>query len=274
VADRGYRLTETFAIYRRLIGAQARSQASYRISFILDLVSNILFLGADLAAILVIFNKAPALAGFSLRETMVIFGLGATAFVLADLMVGNIERMKQYVRTGLLDAVLVRPLGTLAQLLAMDVGYRRLGRLVYSIVILVAATHYAGVQWTPARLLLVVITPLAGAVFFAAYFVATATVAFWWVESGDLANALTYGGRDFVSYPINVYEGWFRRVVAFVLGFGFVAYYPALGLLDRADPLGGPAWLAWCGPLVAAAAATVAALIWRTAVRHYRSTGS
>ena len=274
MAEDGYRTTDTLRIYWRLIGAQARSQASYRISFVLDLVSNVLFLGADLAAILVIFNQVPALAGFSLSETMVIFGLGATAFVLADLMVGNIERIKQYVRTGLLDAILVRPLGTLGQLLAMDVGYRRLGRLIYSLAILVAATHYADVQWTPARLLLALITPVAGAVFFAAYFVATATVAFWWVESGDLANALTYGGRDFVSYPINVFDGWFRRVVAFGLGFGFVSYYPALGLLGRPDPLGGPGWLAWCGPLVSAVAAAAAALIWRTAVRHYRSTGS
>jgi ABC-2 type transport system permease protein len=73
---------------------------------------------------------------------------------------------------------------------------------------------------------------------------------------------------------VNVYDGWFRQVVAFGLGFGFVSYYPALGLLGRADPLGGPGWLSWSGPVVAAIAAGIAALIWRTAVRHYRSTGS
>lgn len=267
-------MVETARIYLSLIGAQARAQASYRASFWLDMLGNVIFLGADMLTILVIFGKVPALAGFGLAETMVIFGLGASAFSLADLMVGNIEKINDYVRTGLLDIVLIRPLGTLAQLLALDVGYRRLGRLVYSIAIMIVATHYAQVQWTPVRVLLAVITPIVGAVFFSAYFVATSTVAFWWVESRNMANALIYGGREFVSYPMGLFEGWFRRVVAFGLGFGFVAYYPALGLLGRADPLGGPGWLVWCGPLVAALAAGLSTLIWRTAVRHYRSTGS
>jgi ABC-2 type transport system permease protein len=58
------------------------------------------------------------------------------------------------------------------------------------------------------------------------------------------------------------------------MGFAFVAYYPALALLDRPDPLGLPPWVAWSGPLVALAAAAAAAMMWRLGVRHYRSTGS
>ena len=50
--------------------------------------------------------------------------------------------------------------------------------------------------------------------------------------------------------------------------------YPALALLDRRDPLGGPALLGYAAPLVAAGAVAVAALVWRVGVRHYRSTGS
>jgi len=104
--------------------------------------------------------------------------------------------------------------------------------------------------------------------------VATATVAFWWIDSGEFANGFTYGGRDFTSYPITVYSGFFRRVFAYGLGFGFVAYHPTLGLLGRPDPLGLPAWMAWSTPAVAAAACGLAALAWRSGVRHYRSTGS
>jgi ABC-2 type transport system permease protein len=264
----------TWAIYWRLIGAQGRAQAGYRLSFVLDLLGNLLFLGADLLTLLVIFTRVPALAGFSVREGLVIFGLASAAFALADLVVGNIERVKRYVNTGLLDTVMIRPLGVLPQLLAMDVGLRRIGRFIYALAILGFAVHHAGVRWTPGRVALLVTAPVFGAIFFGAFFVATATVAFWWVESGELSAALTYGGRDFTSYPINVYEGWFQRVFAFGLGFGFVAYYPALGLLGKEDPLGGPAWLSWSSPVVGRAAAAVAALIWRIAVRHYRSTGS
>jgi len=105
-------------------------------------------------------------------------------------------------------------------------------------------------------------------------FVATATLTFWWVESGELGNALTYGGHDFSGYPITVYGAVFRRLFAYGLGFAFVAYYPALALLGRHDPLGAPAALGYGCPLIAAVAAWLAGLLWRAGVRHYRSTGS
>jgi ABC-2 type transport system permease protein len=265
---------ETLRIYAKLIGAQGRAQASYRTSFWLDLIGSSVIVGADLLAVLVIFSRVPALAGFSVRQTLVFFGIALTAFSIADLFVGNIERMRNYVRMGTLDTMLIRPLGVLPQLLTNDVGFRRTGRVIYAGVVYAVALSYADVAWTTSRVILTLTAPIFGALFFASFFVATSTVAIWWVESGELANALTYGGRDFASYPITVYSGWFRNMFAFGLGFAFVAYYPGLALLGDPDPLGGPAWLGWASPLVGIADVAVAALIWRTGVRHYRSTGS
>jgi viologen exporter family transport system permease protein len=258
----------------QLIRAQLRSQASYRTSFVIDVAGNLVVVSVDLLALLVMFRVTPTLAGFSVREAVFLFALANTGFALADLAVGSIERIRTYVRTGLLDGILVRPLGVLPQLLALDVGLHRIGRFVASTGLLGVAVALVDIDWTPARAVLFALTPLAGAVFFAAIFVASATVAFWWIESGEIGNSLTYGGRDFTSYPITVYGGWFRRLFAYGLGFGFVAYYPALALLGWADPLGLPAWVGWTSPLVAVAAASAAAAVWRVAIRHYRSTGS
>ena len=260
--------------YLQLVRAQLRSQAAYRASFAIDVAGNMLTMAVDLLTLLVMFRITPALGGFSVRQAVFVFALANTGFALADLVVGSIERIRHYVRTGLLDGILVRPLAVLPQLVAIDVGLRRVGRLVAGAGLLGVAVALVDIDWTPARAGLFVLTPLAGAVFFGAVFVASATVAFWWIESGELANSVTYGGRDFTSYPITVYSGWFRRVFAYGLGFGFVAYYPALTLLGRADPLGLPAWVGWTSPLVALAAAGAACVAWRVAVRHYRSTGS
>jgi ABC-2 type transport system permease protein len=160
------------------------------------------------------------------------------------------------------------------QLLIADVALRRLGRVIQGGLTLAAALAIAPVRWTAAHVLLLVITPLCGAVFFSAYLVTGATVAFWWIDSGEFANGFTYGGRDFTSYPVTVYSGLFRRLFAYGLGFAFVAYYPALVLLDRPDPLGAPAFLGWCEPLIALAAVCLAGALWRFGIRHYRSTGS
>jgi ABC-2 type transport system permease protein len=240
----------------------------------MDLVGTTVLMGADLIAILVIFSRVPSLAGFDLKETIVLFGLAAVSFALSDLLVGNIERIRTYVRLGTLDTVMTRPLSVLGQLLVLDVGFRRIGRVLYASTLLGIALWAAGVRWSTAKLVLLVVTPLAGAAFFCGFFIATSTVAFWWIESGEIANSFTYGGRDFTSYPITVYSGWFRKIFAFGLGFAFVAYYPGLVLLGKEDPLGGPFWLGWLSPLVSAAVLALSTLIWRFGVRHYRSTGS
>lgn len=260
--------------YAALFRGQARSLASYRASFVLELSTNVFATVMDVLTVLVLFRVSRTLGGFTLREALLIVGLSSCAFATADLAVGNIERIKFYVRTGLLDAVLVRPLGALPQLLLMDLPLRKASRCVFGTGVYAFALATAGIDWTPGRVLLAVAAPLAGVVFFSAIFVVSAAVAFWWVETGEIGNAFTYGGRDFTSYPINVYSGWFRRLFAYGMGFAFVAYYPALALLGRTDPLGLPVWAGYAAPSVAAAAATVAAVVWRVGIRHYRSTGS
>jgi ABC-2 type transport system permease protein len=257
-----------------MVTAQVRSQAQYRASLGLEIASSAAFAVLDLVGVLIMFRVNRTLGGFAFPEVFLMVSLAGTGFGLADLSVGSIERIREYVRTGLFDAILVRPLGALPQLLSVDFAPRRVGRVLLLVTLLPIAASTAHVRWTPAKALLLVITPLAGAALFGAVFVAGATVAFWWIDSGEFANAVTYGGRDFSSYPITVYSGLFRRLFAYGLGFAFVGYYPALALLGRPDPLGAPAALGWASPLVALAACVAAGALWRFAVRHYRSTGS
>jgi len=260
--------------YFSLTRATIRAQAQYRLSFVVDVVGASLGVTMDLAAILVFFRVTRSLGGFPLREAFLMGTIATSGFAMADLVGGNVDRLRFHVRTGRLDALLVRPLGLLPQLLCEDFTLRRTGRVAQGLVAYAIALGFAHLAWTPARAVLAVLAPLCAAVFFTALFVAGGTVAFWWVESGEFANGFTYGGRDFTSYPLTVYSGLFRRVFGYSMGFAFVAYYPALVLLGHPDPLGGPAWLGWCAPLVAGAAALAAAAIWRFGVRHYRSTGS
>jgi ABC-2 type transport system permease protein len=260
--------------YAALVGGQVRSVATYRASFAVDLLSNLGATVLDVLTVFVLYRATALVGGFTLSQSLLMTGLTAAGFVLADLIVGNIDNLREYVRRGTLDTILVRPLGVLPQLVFMDLPLRKLLRLAFGVTVYVLALRANDIDWTVTRALLVVTAPIAAGVFFGAIFVATASLAFWWVESGQIGNAFTYGGRDFTSYPITVYGGWFRALFAYTLGFGFVAYQPALALLGRADPLGLPVWAGYASPLVALVAAAIAALVWRSGVRNYRSTGS
>ncbi len=267
-------MADTLRTYRELGRGQFRAQASYRASFVVEALGSTLSSAMEIVSVLVLFRVTPSLAGFGVGETLLITSLAMTGFALAELAAGNLDRLREYVRRGTLDALLCRPRRVLPQLVFADLSLRRFGQVAAALIALVGAATIAPVRWDPARTVLLVLTPLWAAVFFVAFFVAGSTVAFFWVESGEFANGFTYGGRQFTAYPVNIYGRTLRGLFAFGLGFAFVAYYPALWILARPDPLGGPAWLGWCGPLVAGLACLVAAALWRFGLRRYRGAGS
>lgn len=254
--------------------AQIRSQAQYRTSFIVDISGQFVFAILDIVVILVLFRSTPALGGFELVDVLLITTLANFGNSIADLAVGNVERLKFYVRTGLLDAMLIRPRRVLLQLLAIDFASRRVGKVVFGGAAVATVVTLIDVDWTWWRVALLVFTPLCSAIYFSAVFVASSSVAFWWIDSGEFANSVTYGGREFAQYPITIFQGTFRHIFAFGLGLGFVSYYPTLAILGKPDPLGMPAWFA-CGGIVAAGTACLAAwALWTIGIRHYKGAGS
>src|SRR5262249_14862085 len=152
----------------------------YRASFAADVVGSVMFGVLDVMGVAVVFRVTPALGGFGFAEVFLMAALAGCAFAAADLVVGNVERLRQYVRSGLFDVLLVRPLSSLAQLAAMDVATRRVGRVAFGVAMVVMAAVHARISATPGHLELLLVTPVAGAMIFGAIFVATATVAFWW----------------------------------------------------------------------------------------------
>ncbi|WP_309117201.1 ABC-2 family transporter protein [Saccharothrix sp.] len=260
--------------YARLLVARLRGQFSYRTSFTIEVFAEALVQAIELAAITILFSHVTALGGFEVHEVILMYAISSTAFGLADLTAGQLNELPNYIRAGSFDMLLLRPLGTLPQVMVADIRLKRIGRTLFGLAAMAYALSHNDIAWTPAKVALAAAAPLAGAVIFGSVWVVACAVCFWLVEGQELANSVTYGSNAFTSYPVTVYSGWLRRLMAFVVPGAFVAYYPGLALLGRDDPLGGPAFLGWISPLVALAAAVGAGLVWRFAVRHYRGTGS
>jgi ABC-2 type transport system permease protein len=261
-------------IYARIVGSRIRSQLAYRSSFALDVTAQLIGQAIELLAILVLFTQVGSLGGFDRGEVVLMYGLAATAFGLADLTVGQVEALPDYIRSGEFDVMLLRPLGTLAQLLSADIALRRIGRVLVGAGVLIWSLTTLGISWSPLRVLVALTAPVTGAAILAALWVAANSVSFWLVDGREVANSVTYGSNFATSYPITIYGPWLRRLMCFAVPGAFVAYFPALALIDRPDPLGLPDALRFSAPAVAAVAVVVAGLAWRSGIRHYQGTGS
>lgn len=267
-------LAATAGTYGRLVGGRIRADWQYRTSFVLFLVGQTLVAGFEFASLAVLFTNVDALAGWSALEVAFLYGVSGLAFGVADLFISQVETAAVHIKAGTFDHFLVRPLGPLLQLSAAEFAPRRLGRSVQPAIVLAVVLGRLDVDWTAAHVALVPLTIASAVVIYGAIWVATSSIAFWTVETQEVANSFTYGGNELTSYPIDVLGRWLRRAVTFVVPLASIAYLPACQLFAKPLPFGLPRAAAWAGPIVAVVAVAGAGTIWRTAVRHYRSTGS
>ncbi|MGH3753060.1 MAG: ABC transporter permease [Pseudonocardiaceae bacterium] len=265
---------ERLAVYRSLLAASVRSQLAYPASFALQCAALALIQLQNMVVIVVLFSRVGAMGGFTRQEALLIYSLAGISFGLAELLAGPLDKLSQLVRTGTLDALLLRPLPVMTQICAGDFALRQLGRVATGLAVLGYVLATSEISWTPLRVAVLLITPLTGLVLLGAIWVAASATTLWLVEGSELPNAVTYGSGMFTSYPMSIFSGWLLRLMAFAVPGAFVAYYPALAILGKPDPLGLAPVLQYSAPLVAVLAAGVAALVWRAGLRHYISAGS
>lgn len=268
------RVYEGLRAYGLITAMWIRSTMAYRASFVMSTLGNFAATGLDFVAIMLMFSRIDSLGGYRLPEVAFLYGLSATAFGFADLVLGSMDRLGRRVRDGTLDTLLVRPAPVLAQVAADRFGLRRLGRIVQGVLVLGYAVASLDLAWTPSKVLMVLLALLSGAAIFCAVFVAGAAFQFVAQDASEVQNSFTYGGQTLLQYPPTVFAKELVRGVTFVLPLAFVNWLPALYVLGRPYPLDLPAWLAFAPPLVAAACWALAMLAWRAGLRSYRSTGS
>jgi ABC-2 type transport system permease protein len=170
--------------------------------------------------------------------------------------------------------MLVRPVSPLIQVATEDFSPRRFGKLLPTLAVLILVIPRLEVSWNSSRVLLVPVMIAAGFAMFAALWVLTAAVQFVIIDGHQATKAITYGGGFLTQYPLGIFGRDFVRGLTFVIPLAFVNWEPSLYILGRPDPLGLPTPVRFASPVVAALLCGIAALAWRSGLRHYRSTGS
>lgn len=262
------------ALYRRLLGARIRSDWQYRTSFLTFLAGQALVTTFDFVTIVLLFQLVPGLGGWGPTEVAVLYGLATLPFGIADLLVSPVERVSRYVREGTFDRLLLRPIPALLQLSALEFELRRAGKLLPALGVLAWALPRTEIATDPGRIALVVLAVVCGTVIYSALWILSAALAFWVVATQEATYAATYGGQFASQYPLHLYRGWIRVVLGWAIPLAFVAYVPAVRVLEAPNPLGLPGWLVFASAPVAALTLVVALGVWRLGVRRYQSTGS
>jgi ABC-2 type transport system permease protein len=246
----------------------------YRANFVMWFVFTIVYHGVALGALFVTMRQFPSMNGWSFREMFFLYALWMAGHELHNTLFFTVVSVPDYVREGRFDRFLVRPLDTLFQVLTVPAQIVPDG-LVLGIATLAAATAVAGVRIDWVFIVFVPLIVAGGALIDLGISLAVATCSFWFIRVDTLRWVVLSLEQDFTRYPISIYTRGVRIVLAFVLPFAFMNYFPATYFLQKTDialqlnPAIGlltPAiGLAWLGASYA---------FWLVGLRHYQGTGS
>jgi ABC-2 type transport system permease protein len=261
-------------LYRHYAALSIRGQLQYRASFVMNSIGAFLVTGSDFFAIWAMFDRFGQIRGWRLPEVALFYGMISISYAVCDGIGRGFDTFGAMVKDGGFDRLLLRPRSTVLQLLGQEVTLRRVGRAVQGALVLGYAAWGGTIDWTPARVVLMVAAIAGGTCVFLGLLVLQATSAFWTVEGLEVWNAFTYGGVTMGQYPLAIYRPWFRKLFTFAIPVGCINYFPGVAILGRADPLGAPAVARWLAPLVGPVFLILCLQVWRFGVRHYRSTGS
>jgi ABC-2 type transport system permease protein len=262
-------------LYGCYAAASIKTQLQYPASFVLLSIGQFLSTIVEFIGIWALFGRFQDLGGWTLSQVALFYGTVNISFAFADMISRGFDVFGPiFVKTGEFDRLLLRPRSAPLQLLGHELRLTRMGRLLQGALVLGIAVGLLELSWGVREVALLLFAIAGGVAFFLGLVILQATLAFWTVESLEVANTLTYGGVAAAQYPIAIYSEWLWKFFTFVAPLACVAYFPIVGILGVDDPLGAPEWFLSASPLAGFVFLGVALLIWRLGERHYTSTGS
>ena len=256
-------------LYLKFVLMHLQSQMQYKISFLLTTLGQFLVSFTALLGVWFMFTRFNEVEGFSFPQVLLCFATTLMAFSLAELFGRGFDRFPRIISNGEFDRILVRPRQVVPQVLAAEIDFSRLGRLLQAVLVFIYAIPASGITWTMDRVATLSLMVICGTIVFFCLFLIYAAISFFTIEGLEFMNILTDGGREFGRYPFSVYGNEVLRFLTYIVPLALIQYYPLLYLVDRETSI-----LYMLMPLLALPFAIPAYAFWRYGLSNYKSTGS
>jgi len=199
-------------------------ELSFRGHFIVNVVSEVLWVGLLLIFVKVIFGNTPDVRGWTQEHYLFLMG---THMIITSLFetffFGNCWRISQLVRTGNLDFVLVRPANTQFLLSFERVDYSALANVPVGVALCVYAASKLSAPITVAQLAVFLVLIAAGVVVLYSLLFVFAITSVWLIRQTGV-NHLWFYAVSLARYPQDIY----RRFAGGALWFTLVFVVPVL----------------------------------------------
>lgn len=247
--------------------AALSEQLEYRADLVAKAVMSAFWLVWAGVGVSVYFRFTGDIAGWTYPEVLVVVGLFFTVNGLRQAFLApNLDLVRDYVRHGTLDQILLQPVDSQVLVSLRHVGMSNLADPVLGLAMVTVGCVLHGRGVGPGELAAFALLMVAALVLLYALVLALMALSVRLVGVDDL-GIVAFSVVELSRFPVQAYGEPLQTVLT-VLPVAFLTTLPAQALLGRLDPA-----MLVVAPAVAALALTAGSLYWRRVLRDYTGAG-
>lgn len=248
-----------------------KKQLQYKLNFILLCFAVTPIHLSQLFFSWVIVKKFDGFVGWSFWEMSLLYALLMVSYSVAQIFFRQFRRIDNFVVNGGLDMYFIQPVSIVYNLVFSQLNLMELfSQLLPSVIVLIITCVKLKITWSTPKILFLILAIVCATAIQSCIFCLIGFIAFWTMKSSffhDLYSAF----KDFLNYPLEIYNNFIRDILTCIIPMAFINYYPSLYLLDKKE-----AWS--CMPILMVIVAVVlivlTSCIAKRAYKNYASTGS
>lgn len=255
-------------LYLSFFEASLKEVLIYRLDCIAGMISQIVTQLVSIIFVWITFQNTDKLAGWTFEQSLLLYGIMLISIGIVDLCFDSLYDIgPKYIREGDFDKILLRPVHPLISIIGESKAFTSFGYLGLGLFITISMLVKLAIPITFILILKIIFFSIIGAAIIGAINTIFSIASFWTYKSNEVIWTF-YRMYTFTQYPIDIYNGFIKFLITYILPFAFVAYYPTMNYL------GMDKYMIWLSPVIAIVLWIVAVNIWNWALKKYRSTGS
>ncbi len=251
------------------------AKMEYKFSFFFMLFALSWYYIGQIGVILVVLNKFNTINGWTLGEMAFLYGLMVFSQALTTFIFSSLNHFEGQIIEGTFDRLLLRPLSPLGQILAGNFDLSSIAHLLIGSVALYYGSTMANIDWTFDKILFFMLVITGAALIQGGIRIAVSAVTFWTLRNRSLVHILIFSSKEFILYPVSIFNQWVQIFLTVVFPIAFINFYPSHYFLDKetGDLLFHPA-IQYMTPVVGIIVFALSFLLWRTGINRYQSVGN
>lgn len=254
--------------YMYLLYLSLKKIQIYKADFALNFFAIFIWIGAGIFNIAIFFCNTESFGNWNLLETMLLYGMWTITFAMYNILGSGLLEVENYIVTGNLDTILIKPINPLLQILLSRINIMGVSFWIIGLLTIIYSLVKLQLEMSLGEIIFLVLSIVSGGLIIFSIYLIIASCSFWILKTSS-AIKIGYDIHKFVQYPIDVYGKGIKFILCTILPFAFSNYFPIAALLHKVSYFWGGLSIG-----VSILVFVVAYWLWTLGLKKYEGSGA